>query len=82
MKTSVVLDYHLATGRVGYIVRALLKFEGDSVPTVERIPLNLSVVLDRSGSMSGLKLNYARRADMSEDATGILKDILSEMRNW
>lgn len=62
MKTSVVLDYHLATGRVGYIVRALLKFEGDSIPSAERIPLNLSVVLDRSGSMSGLKLNYARRA--------------------
>ncbi|MDP9178780.1 MAG: VWA domain-containing protein [Gemmatimonadota bacterium] len=62
MKTSVVLDYHLATGRVGYVVRALLKFEGDSAAPTERIPLNLSLVLDRSGSMSGHKLSYARRA--------------------
>lgn len=62
MKTSVVLDYHLATGRVGYIVRALLKFEGDSTAPAERIPLNLSIVLDRSGSMGGEKLSYARRA--------------------
>lgn len=62
MKTSVVLDYHHATGRVGYIVRALVKFEGDSTPSANRLPLNLSVVLDRSGSMSGSKLSYARRA--------------------
>ena len=62
MKTSVVLDYHLASGRVGYVVRALLKFEGDSAIPAEHIPLNLSVVLDRSGSMSGPKLVYARRA--------------------
>jgi Ca-activated chloride channel family protein len=62
MKTSVVLDYHLAVGRVGYIVRALLKFEGDSTAPTERIPLNLSLVLDRSGSMSGHKLSYARHA--------------------
>jgi Ca-activated chloride channel homolog len=62
LKTSVLLDYQLATGRVGYLVRALLKFEGDSAPSTEHIPLNVSVVLDRSGSMSGPKLDYARRA--------------------
>jgi len=62
LKTSVLLDYHLATGRVGYLVRAMLKFEGDSTPSAEHVPLNLSVVLDRSGSMSGPKLAYARRA--------------------
>ncbi|MEO7502817.1 MAG: VWA domain-containing protein [Gemmatimonadaceae bacterium] len=62
MKTSVVLDYHLATGRVGYLVRALLKFEGDAQETDSKAPLNLSLVLDRSGSMSGEKLRYARNA--------------------
>jgi Ca-activated chloride channel family protein len=65
MKTSVVLDYHQATGRIGYVVRALVKFEGDSTPNANRLPLNLSVVLDRSGSMSGPKLSYARRAAAS-----------------
>ena len=62
MKTSVILDFHLATGRVGYLVRALLKFEGDAQETDAKAPLNLSLVLDRSGSMSGEKLRYARNA--------------------
>ena len=62
MKTSVVPDHQLATERMGYVVRALLKFEGDAGENDSKAPLNLSLVLDRSGSMSGAKLRYARKA--------------------
>ncbi|MEJ7758417.1 MAG: VWA domain-containing protein [Gemmatimonadaceae bacterium] len=62
MKSQVILDYQQADGRAGYAVRALLKFEGDSVENPREVPLNLSLVLDRSGSMSGEKLEHARKA--------------------
>jgi len=62
LKSQVILDYHLATGRVGYVVRALLKFEGDAAHSDGKMPLNLSLVLDRSGSMGGEKIEYARKA--------------------
>ncbi len=62
MKSEVILDYHLATGRVGYVVRALLKFAGDATASDGQLPLNLSLVLDRSGSMGGEKIAFAREA--------------------
>jgi Ca-activated chloride channel family protein len=62
MKSTVVLDYHLATGRVGYVVRALLKFEGEQSTAEGKTPLDISLVLDRSGSMGGEKIRYAREA--------------------
>jgi len=62
LRSQVILDYQLATGRVGYVVRALLKFEGDAAQHDGQVPLNLSLVLDRSGSMSGEKIRYAREA--------------------
>ncbi len=62
MRSQVILDYQLAAGRVGYVVRALLKFEGDAAQHDGQVPLNLSLVLDRSGSMSGEKIRYAREA--------------------
>jgi len=61
MKTSVLLDHEpVADG--GFLVRALLRVEGDPPARSDRIPLNLSLVLDRSGSMSGGKLAAAREA--------------------
>jgi len=61
MKTSIVLDHEpVADG--GWMVHGLLKIEGEAPEDRERAPINLSLVLDRSGSMSGAKLDAARRA--------------------
>jgi Ca-activated chloride channel family protein len=61
MKTSVLLDHEpVADG--GWMVHALLRLEGEAPENRDRVPLNLSLVLDRSGSMAGEKLEAARRA--------------------
>lgn len=61
MKTSVLLDHEpVADG--GFLVRALLRMEGEAPSADERVPLNLSLVLDRSGSMAGEPLRAARDA--------------------
>ncbi len=61
MKTSILLDHEpVADG--GFLVRALLRIEGDPPADDARVPLNLSLVLDRSGSMSGPPLRAARDA--------------------
>jgi Ca-activated chloride channel homolog len=60
MNTSILLDHEPITG--GRIVRALLRIEAEAPTRADRLPLNLSLVLDRSGSMHGEKLDAARRA--------------------
>jgi Ca-activated chloride channel homolog len=60
MKTSILLDHEPAPG--GRLVRALLRIEAEAAPPGDRLPLNLSLVLDRSGSMHGGKLEAARAA--------------------
>src|SRR5688500_14444879 len=62
LKCTVILDYHRATGRVGYIVRALLKFEAETTTSDAKVSLDISLGLDRPGSMSGEKILYARVA--------------------
>lgn len=61
MNTTLLLDHGpAATG--GWVVRALLRIEGVAPPNTDRAPLNLALVLDRSGSMEGEKLEAARAA--------------------
>ena len=62
MQHKVLVDYELAVAQHGFIVRALLELEGKAPTPDNRIPLNLAVVLDRSGSMAGDKLAAARDA--------------------
>jgi Ca-activated chloride channel family protein len=60
MQTSVLLDQQPHPH--GHIVHALLKIEGTAPTQSNRTPLNISIVLDRSGSMQGPKLLAARDA--------------------
>ena len=60
MKTTVLLDQEAHPQ--GHVVHALLKIEGDAPTNANRTPLNISIVLDRSGSMGGQKLEAAREA--------------------
>jgi len=62
MQHTVLVDYELVVAQQGFIVRALLKLEGKAPTPDHRVPLNLSIVLDRSGSMAGDKLAAARDA--------------------
>jgi Ca-activated chloride channel family protein len=78
MKTAILLDHEpVADG--GWLVRALLRLEGEVPPAEGRQPLNLSLVLDRSGSMGGEKIERAREAAQlvarrlwPEDAVGVV----------
>lgn len=64
MKTEILLDHEpVADG--GCLLRALLKIEGAPRTDDARVPLNLSIVLDRSGSMMGEKLAAAKEAARS-----------------
>jgi hypothetical protein len=58
---KVLVDYELAVAQNGFIVRAMLRLAGRAPSLQNRIPLNLSIVLDRSGSMAGDKLEAAAR---------------------
>ena len=63
MKHQLLLDYEFVTTQHGYVVRALIRLEGQAPATAgARVPLNISLVLDRSGSMHGEKLAAARDA--------------------
>jgi Ca-activated chloride channel homolog len=53
-----------------YIEAKLSKFLNDNA---RRIPLNISIVIDRSGSMQGIKMGYAKRA-----AKNIIDQLKSE----
>ena len=61
MRTTLLLD-HCPREPHGWSVRALLHIQGTAPADASRSPLNLSLVIDRSGSMQGAKLRAARAA--------------------
>jgi len=62
MKTDLLLEHEPVSGGAGYVVRALLLLQGEANSGEVRTPVNVGIVLDRSGSMAGLKLHYAKDA--------------------
>jgi Ca-activated chloride channel family protein len=62
MQPTLLLDWQHAPDRPGFIVRALLTLTGTAPADAARVPINLSIVLDRSGSMDGEKLQAACEA--------------------
>lgn len=62
MESKILVDTELAVAQDGFVVRALLKLAGRAPASDTRSPLNLSIVLDRSGSMTGGKLEAAKEA--------------------
>lgn len=63
MHHQLLLDYEFATSQQGFVVRALIRLTGHAPATpASRVPLNIALVLDRSGSMHGEKLQAAREA--------------------
>lgn len=74
LTTGLHNDYYLVdssnkTGHL-YVEVKLEKFLNDQA---KRIPLNISIVMDRSGSMEGIKMGYAKKA-----AKGIIDQLKPE----
>ncbi len=62
MKATKALSHKILTAGQEKSVELLLSFEADAGEVHPRRPLNISLVLDRSGSMGGTKLTQAIRA--------------------
>lgn len=63
MRADLILDYDVVTVQQPQKLYLLARLTAGPSPHVNnRRPLNLSVVIDRSGSMAGDKLNYTRQA--------------------
>jgi len=72
MDTKVKFDFPEVPAGKQFTVRLMLAFEGQEQPDKKRTSLNLSLVLDRSGSMQGKKLANVK------DATRLLVNQLAK----
>jgi Ca-activated chloride channel homolog len=62
MEATVRLDHQLLAVEAEHDVHVMLELAAPEAAPAERPPLNVALVLDRSGSMTGPKLDYARRS--------------------
>jgi len=63
MADDFVLDYDILSMERPPKVYLMVRFVGNTPPNIKnRRPLNVSLVIDRSGSMAGAKIEYTRQA--------------------
>ena len=60
MEANVRFDHHLLAVEAEHTVHCMLELEAPAAPDAERAPLQIALVVDRSGSMSGPKIAAAR----------------------
>ena len=62
MQANFILDYDILTPEQAHTIHVLVHIQSNTSGQTSRRPLNLSVVIDRSGSMAGPKIDYTRQA--------------------
>jgi Ca-activated chloride channel family protein len=62
MEPDIRFDHQLLAVEAEHDVHVMLELHAPDAPSATRPPLNIALVLDRSGSMQGDKLDYAKRS--------------------
>ena len=62
MKPTIALDQSLILTQHDEVVNLLLELTAPPAPAVERAPLDIALVIDRSGSMQGEPMAAVRKA--------------------